>query len=273
MSTITHGRPWATGFCFWRLLRAISGAALLLLAVLPAVKADTAPGTSPVISFGIVPQQSAAKLARLWTPMLEDLSATTGYRIEFRTAPNIPEFERRVAKGEYDIAYMNPYHYTTFNQQPGYRAFARAKDKRLEGVVVVRADSDYQELKDLAGQTLAFPSPAAFAASIVTRATLQNRAIPFEPRYVASHDSVYRSVALGLYPAGGGVMRTFNNAEDDIRSQLRILWISPGYTPHAFAAHPSLDSGVVERIQSAMIGLEGSETGLSLIHISEPTRQ
>ena len=265
MSTITHGRPWATGFCFWRLLRAISGAALLLLAVLPAVKADTAPGTSPLISFGIVPQQSAAKLARLWTPMLEDLSATTGYRIEFRTAPNIPEFERRVAKGEYDIAYMNPYHYTTFNQQPGYRAFARAKDKRLEGVVVVRADSDYQELKDLAGQTLAFPSPAAFAASIVTRATLQNRAIPFEPRYVASHDSVYRSVALGLYPAGGGVMRTFNNAEDDIRSQLRILWISPGYTPHAFAAHPSLDSGVVERIQSAMIGLEGSETGRALL--------
>jgi phosphonate transport system substrate-binding protein len=265
MSTITHGRPWATGFCFWRLLLTISGAALLLLAVLPAVKADTAPGTSPVISFGIVPQQSAAKLARLWTPMLEDLSATTGYRIEFRTAPNIPEFERRVAKGEYDIAYMNPYHYTTFNQQPGYRAFARAKDKRLEGVVVVRADSDYQELKDLAGQTLAFPSPAAFAASIVTRATLQNRAIPFEPKYVASHDSVYRSVALGLYPAGGGVMRTFNNAEDDIRSQLRILWISPGYTPHAFAAHPSLDSGVVERIQSAMIGLEGSETGRALL--------
>jgi phosphonate transport system substrate-binding protein len=265
MLTPTYENPGTTSHRLWRLLHAISGAALLCLAVLPAVKADTAPGTSQVISFGIVPQQSAAKLARLWTPILEDLSGTTGYRIEFKTAPNIPEFEQRLAKGEYDVAYMNPYHYTTFNQKPGYRAFARAKDKRLKGIVVVRADSDYEELEDLAGQILAFPSPAAFAASIVTRATLQNRAIPFEPKYVASHDSVYRSVALGLYPAGGGVMRTFNNTEDDIRNQLRILWVSPGYTPHAFAAHPRLDSAVVERIQSAMIGLEGSETGRALL--------
>jgi phosphonate transport system substrate-binding protein len=265
MLTPTYENPGTTSHRLWRLLHAISGAALLCLAVLPAVKADTAPGTSQVISFGIVPQQSAAKLARLWTPILEDLSATTGDRIEFRTAPNIPEFEQRLAKGEYDMAYMNPYHYTTFNQHPGYRAFARAKDKRLKGIVVVRVDSDYRELEDLAGESLAFPSPAAFAASIITRATLQNRAIPFEPKYVASHDSVYRSVALGLYPAGGGVMRTFNNTEDDIRSQLRILWDSPGYTPHAFAAHPRLDSAVVERIQAAMIGLEGSETGRALL--------
>jgi phosphonate transport system substrate-binding protein len=238
---------------------------LLCLPGLAQVKADTAPGTTPVISFGIVPQQSAAKLARLWTPVLENLSEMTGYRLEFKTAPNIPEFEQRLAKGQYDMAYMNPYHYTTFNQQPGYRAFARAKDKRLEGIIVVRTDSDYRELEDLAGRTLAFPSPAAFAASIVTRATLQNRAIAFEPKYVASHDSVYRSVALGLYPAGGGVMRTFSNVEDDIHSQLRILWVSPGYTPHAFAAHPRLDSAVVERIQSAMIGLEDSDTGRALL--------
>ena len=253
MSTITNGRAWATGYCLWRLLRAISGAALLCLAVLPAVKADTAPATSPVISFGIVPQQSAAKLARLWTPILEDLSGTTGYRIEFRTAPNIPEFEQRLAKGEYDVAYMNPYHYTTFHRKPGYLAFAKAKDKRLKGIIVVRADSPYQTLEELANQTLAFPSPAAFAASIVTRANLQSRSIPFEPRYVSSHDSVYRSVAKGLYPAGGGVVRTFNNVDEDTRGQLRILWTSPGYTPHAFAAHPRLDSEVVGTVQTAMV--------------------
>jgi phosphonate transport system substrate-binding protein len=227
--------------------------------------ATTATPEVATITFGIVPQQSAGKLARLWTPVFEQLSTTTGYRIEFKTAPDIPEFERRLAAGEYDLAYMNPYHYTIFHQQPGYQAFAREKDKKLKGIVVVRADSPYREMNELADQTLAFPAPAAFAASIVTRSYLQNHSIPIEAKYVSSHDSVYRSVAKGLYPAGGGVMRTFNNAEDDIREQLRILWVSPGYTPHAFAAHPRLDRSMVDTIQSAMVKLDQAESGGTLL--------
>jgi phosphonate transport system substrate-binding protein len=217
------------------------------------------------LTFGIVPQQSAGKLARLWTPVFEHLSKTTGYHIEFKTAPDIPEFERRLAAGEYDLAYMNPYHYTTFHQQPGYQAIAREKDKQLYGILVVRADSPYLKPDELAGQTLAFPSPAAFAASIVARAYLQNQSIPFEAQYVSSHDSVYRSVARGLYAAGGGVMRTFNSTEDRIREQLRVLWVSPGYTPHAFAAHPRLDSTVVDTIQAAMVQLDQTAAGRTLL--------
>jgi phosphonate transport system substrate-binding protein len=217
------------------------------------------------LTFGIVPQQSAGTLARLWTPVFEHLSETTGYHIEFKTAPDIPEFERRLAAGEYDLAYMNPYHYTIFHQLPGYQAFAREKDKQLYGILVVRADSPYQKPDDLAGQTLAFPSPAAFAASIIARAYLQSLSIPFEVQYVSSHDSVYRSVARGLYAAGGGVMRTFNSAEDRIREQLRVLWVSPGYTPHAFAAHPRLDSTVVDTIQAAMVQLDQTAAGRTLL--------
>jgi phosphonate transport system substrate-binding protein len=231
------------------------------------VMADTAGSAASgnTLTFGVVPQQSGGTLARLWTPLLENLSATTGYHLIFKTAPDIPEFERRLAAGMYDLAYMNPYHYTTFHQQPGYLAFAREKDKKLQGIIVARADSPHRQLGDLAGQTLAFPSPAAFAASIVTRANLRNLSIPFEAKYVSSHDSVYRSVARGLYPAGGGVMRTFNNIEEDIRKQLRILWISPGFTPHAFAAHPRLDKSMVDTIQAAMSQLDQHAEGKALL--------
>ena len=117
----------------------------------------------------------------------------------------------------------------------------------------------YQELKDLAGQTLAFPSPAAFAASIVTRATPQNRAIPFEPRYVASHDSVYRAVSAGFYPAGGGVVRTFKSVTPEVRDRLRILWTSPGFTPHAIAAHPRVDAEVFDQVQQALASMHEHE--------------
>ena len=64
---------------------------------------------SLTLSIGIVPQQNATKLARLWTPICNYLSQQTGHRFVFKTAKDIPTFEKRLAAGEYDIAYMNPY--------------------------------------------------------------------------------------------------------------------------------------------------------------------
>ncbi|MBA1444225.1 MAG: PhnD/SsuA/transferrin family substrate-binding protein [Chromatiales bacterium] len=85
----------------------------------------------PTLTFGLVPQQSATKLARLWGPIMQYIEKKSGTRLLFKTAPNIPEFEQRCAKGEYDIAYMNPYHYTVFHRSPGYEVFARQKNKRI----------------------------------------------------------------------------------------------------------------------------------------------
>jgi len=229
---------------------------LLLAAV--SVQAET-------LTFGIVPQQSAKKLAKKWTPIFRYLSAKTGDEIRFSTARNIPTFEKRLSEGQYDIAYMNPYHYTVFHREPGYQAFARQKDKKIKGILVVRKDSPLKMLNELADQKLAFPSPAAFAASVLPRAQLTNDKIPFKPTYVSSHDSVYLNVARGLFPAGGGVMRTFNNTDPAVREQLRVLWTTKTYTPHAFAAHPSVDKAVVGRLQKALLGMNDDPEGRALL--------
>ncbi|MCV6590712.1 MAG: phosphate/phosphite/phosphonate ABC transporter substrate-binding protein [Marinobacterium sp.] len=225
----------------------------------------TSPVLAETLTFGVVPQQSAKKLAKKWTPILRYLSAKTGDELRFSTAKNIPTFEKRLAAGQYDFAYMNPYHYTVFHQDPGYEAFARQKNKRIKGIVVVRKDSPLTELTELAGQALAFPSPAAFAASVLPRARLTNDGIPFKASYVSSHDSVYLNVARGYFPAGGGVMRTFNNTDPAVREQLKILWTTHTYTPHAFAAHPSVSPAAVERLRVAMIAMNDDPEGQVLL--------
>ncbi len=237
---------------------------LLVLSVL-AIAVPAAAEEPPALEFGIVPQQSATRLARLWVPVLEYLGERSGLRLRFKTAPNIPKFEERVAAGEYHFAYMNPYHYTVFHEKPGYVAFAYAADKRLKGIVVVRKDSGIRSLEELKGATMAFPAPAAFAASVLPRAHLRNVGIDVTPKYVSSHDSVYRSVAKGLYPAGGGVVRTFSNMEPAIRDQLRVLWTTDGFTPHAFAARPDVPVGAVDRLQRAMVAMRGDEAGRKLL--------
>jgi len=218
-----------------------------------------------VISFGIVPQQNASKLAKIWRPILRYLSEETGLQIQFRTAPSIPEYEERVAAGRYDIAYMNPYHYTEFSKQPGYRAFAKAKNKSIRGIIVVHKDSEINQLSDFDQQTMAFPAPAAFAASILPRAELALNNIKVIPKYVSSHDSVYLSVARGIHVGGGGVKRTLATVNPEIRDQLKVLWTTEPFTSHPLAAHPRLNNEKVSLIAKAMLDMENSEKGLLLL--------
>jgi phosphonate transport system substrate-binding protein len=216
-------------------------------------------------TFAIVPQQSASKLAQVWGPIVRHLSEQTGTVLRFTTAKDIPTFEANLAKGLYDFAYMNPYHYTVFSKKSGYRAFVNARNKRIKGIVVVHKDSPVQTLEELEGAQLAFPAPAAFAASILTQAELNARGISFEPKYVSSHDSVYLTVAKGLYLAGGGVVRTLNSVAPEIRDQLRVLWSSAGFTPHAIAANPKIPLDVVEALQRALVDMNESEAGRVLL--------
>ena len=214
--------------------------------------------------FGIVPQQSGSRLSKLWTPILEYLETKTGYKFQFATARNIPTYEKRLLNGKYDFAYMNPYHYIQYQNQAGYNAFAKAKQKRLKGILVVHKDSPYKKIEDLHDAEMAFPSNA-FAANLVPRAIMAQADIGFSPKFVASHDSVYRNVAKGRYPAGGGVMRTYRNTSPEYRDNLRILWTSEGYTPHAFAAHPRVPQHVVDEVQRAMLEMDRDPRGKALL--------
>lgn len=217
-----------------------------------------------VYTFGIVPQSSGSKLARLWIPILSYLKDKTGLELEFATSRNIPTFEKRLHNSKYDFAYMNPFQYTQVHTASGYNAFARAKDKRLNGIIVVRKNSPYQDLKDLAGKHLAFPSNA-FAATLVTRAWFKNHNINIEPEYVASHDTAYRDVSSGRFAAGGGVMRTYNNTAKNVHDDLRVLWKSDSYTSHAFAALPRVPAEVVAKLQQAMLDMDTNPEGQALL--------
>lgn len=205
------------------------------------------------LTVGIVPQQSASELARLWIPVLGALSERSGLALRFATAPDIPAFEKRLAAGAYDVAYMNPYHYSVFAQKPGYVAFAKEKGRRLRGLVAVRKDSMIKDMKELAGQQIAFPAPASFAATVLVRAEFERTGVPIKPVFVKSHESVYLNVVQHQFEAGGGITRTLEGMEPAVRNELRVLWQTKDYTPHAFAAHPRVNAADLQALKAAML--------------------
>jgi phosphonate transport system substrate-binding protein len=239
---------------------ALLGGVWLVIAPVFATPAEKSP-----LTFGIVPQQAASKLAEEWGPLLAEVSKRSGVPLVFRTAPSIPVFEERLAKGEYDFAYMNPYHYVVFHKRGNYQAFARERDRKIKGIIVVRRDSAYQRLTDLAGKTVVFPAPAAFAASILTQAEFGRANVPIEAKFVASHDSVYRAVASGLQEAGGGIQRTFEASPPEVRDSLRVLAETSPFTPHAFAVSPRVPADTTAKVLAAMQSLADDEEGQRLL--------
>lgn len=244
------------------IFRRIAGISLFLFSI--ATQAAVQPDE---ITVGVVPQQAATALAKVWVPLLAEISQRAGVRLNFRTAPDIPTFEERMKNGEYTIAYMNPYHYTVFSKQAGYRAFSREKGRKLVGIIVIHKNAPFRSLSELTGKLVAFPAPAAFAASILPRGEFSRQDIAIDARFVNSHDSVYRGVAQGTFAAGGGIKRTLEAMDPAIASQLRILATTPAYVPHAFAAHANLPEETLNKIVSAMQSLDKDDVGR---HLLEP---
>lgn len=220
-----------------------------------------------VYSFGVVPQLSTAEMVETWLPFVDWLSKKSGVPLRFVTAPDIPAFEKKLEQGAYDVAFMNPYLYTVFHQKFGYEAFAKEKGRKLTGVLVVRKDSPIKTIQELEGATLVFPAPASFAASILPQAALRKQGVKFSTKYVSSHNSVYLNVVSGHYPAGGGIMRVLDMQDEDIRKELRVLWTTPGYTPHPFVANSKLPRAVAKKLQKAMVGMEDDPVGQKMLKL------
>lgn len=237
------------------------GTGLLALAMpIGFVSAET------VYRVGVVPQYDARTTHNIWRPILDALEDRTGLKFSLQGAPDIPSFEHEFATGNYDFAYMNPYHLLVANREQGYVPLVRDTGRSLYGVLVVRADSDIRNIRQLQGQAIAFPAPNALGASLLMRAELVGQHnLEITPRYVKTHDSVYLNVILGETVAGGGVQKTLQRQSGTIQKALRILYKTRETAPHPFAAHPRLSAQIRLRVQKALIDLGQSEQGRTLL--------
>jgi phosphonate transport system substrate-binding protein len=224
-----------------------------------------APLRAEPISFGVTPLKPASRLAEEWGPLIEEIGRRAGVELAFRTAHNVPAFGERLALGEYDIAYMNPYQYSVYSAKPGYRAFAREQGRPLVGVIIVRKDSPYRQLKDLTGQTVIFPTPLAFAASMLTQAEMRHQGVDIKARYVQSHDSVLQGVAVGGFAAGGTIAKMLESDEPGLAGSLRVLAKTDEYLPHPFAAHPRVPRQTLRKLRAAFLSLNNDDTGRRLL--------
>jgi len=210
--------------------------------------------------LGVVPQGAAHALAQQWQPLLNHLHKSIGQDIRFVTAPTIIQFEQRVLNGEFDYAYVNPLLFVRARKQVGYRALVR-RSNPLRGIVVTGKDAP-AGISSLKDAIIAFPSPTALGATILTRAELDRKKIRYSVSYVGTHESGYQGVAIGRYRAAGGVRRTFELLPAATRKKLKIVLETRPLPGHVIAVHPRVSDQEARKVKAALLALDRDQQPL-----------
>lgn len=235
---------------------------LLLLLAVPAFAADK---DLPQYSLGVVPQFEQRKLYAIWKPIIEALTKETGLSFNLVTTLKINDFEKEYMAEKFDFAYMNPY-FIVRGVAPGTYLPLVRDNKPHRGILVVRKDGPVSTPADLQGKTVAFPAPNAIGATLMTRAELERKyGVQVEPLFVKTHSSVYLHVAKGLAVAGGGVVKTFEEQDPEVRDQLRVLHTTEVMPNLPVAANRRVPVEVREKVQKAFLALGATVEGKELL--------
>ena len=196
-----------------------------------------------------------------WTAVIEYLERQANISVKFEPASSQLDFELKLAKGYYDLAYVTPLQFNAFRDFPGYQAQIKRKAQPLRGIIFVKKSSNITTFAELRDATIAFPGPLNFAASVIPRESLKRLNFNITPKFLANSDQVYANVANKKYIAGAGTEESLKAQEPEIRDTLKIIWNSPGFSPHAFIAHPRVPFFSLIKLKKAMVGMIKDQDG------------
>ena len=219
-------------------------------------------------SFGVIPHFGQQKINAIWKPIIKELSRRTGLQFHLVIPRTISEFEGSLEKGNFDFIYANPYQILRFGDSPSYIPLVRDKTP-VRGILVVRRDSPVTNVRELAGKSLAVPSPNALGASLLLRSDLEHLyGVHMSLIDEKTHNAAYLSVIYKVTDAGGGTKRTLNEQDKNIKDQLRILYTTRAMPSHPIAAHTRITPKIQALVKKALMDMSvNSESKLLLNEI------
>jgi phosphonate transport system substrate-binding protein len=218
-------------------------------------------------TFGVLSQRSPVLTAEYWNPILAFVGKKADVDLKLKITRTAPESNAAIAKGEYDFVYSNTI-FLPATSLPGYQVILRPRDEAIRGQIVTLADSPVNNLADLKGLEVGFPSRAAFVGYAVPMDRLLREGIAVSPIFGGNQEGIMGQLKAGKVVAAGvnsQVMRAFA-AREGLR--YRVLWESVAYDNLPIAAHPRVDKAVVEAISKALAGMNDDPDGRKVLEAS-----
>ena len=201
----------------------------------------------------------------IWQDVFSYISKETGLELVFEAANSQLDFELNLAKSHYDFAIVDPLQFDAFRQDPGYQAQVKRKAQPIRGIIFVKKNGKIKSFSELRNTIIAFPNPLNFESSIAPRESLKRLKFDIIPKFLASESDVYKDVISDRFTAGSGTQESFLAQPIEIRNSLKVIWDSPGFSPHAFVAHPRVDFFSLIKLKRAFVDMIKNEDAKKLL--------
>lgn len=228
---------------------------LALFAAGIASAAESGPRPTRLL-FGSVAMDIPAIMHRRLSPLTRHLGARLGMPVTLRLSPDMDAAIQALASGQVDLAYLTPVAYVRAHEQGGAQLLVKTRTEgrdHLRLMIVVRQDSPWQRVGELAGQRFAFGDRAA----LLQRIMLEGAGLKLEHladyRFLGHNDNIARAVLNGDFDAG--ILKDTLALQWQGRG-LRILYTSPELPPYNISVRAGLEPALVARLRQAFLALD-----------------
>jgi phosphonate transport system substrate-binding protein len=204
--------------------------------------------------FGVVNQQSPAKTAELWNPILRYLSEATGMQFQLKMGATVQETDAMMGRGEFDLVFTN--HNFQKEYDGTYRVMARWAGPPIYSVVAVNIDSPIKSLRDLSGRRVAFPSKGAFVGYAVPMAAMQGAGVNVVTVLAGNQEGALAQLKARQVDAAAVNSRSLTQYAAQQGLRYREIFTSEGYAEIPIVVHPRIAKADYEAIRSALLNMK-----------------
>ncbi|RJE89246.1 phosphate/phosphite/phosphonate ABC transporter substrate-binding protein [Paracoccus onubensis] len=223
--------------------------------------------------FAYTPVEDPAVYEDIWDPFIEHLSEVTGKKVQFFAVQSNSAEVEAMRSGRLHIAGFStgptPFAVNLAGAVPF--ALMGSDDGRFGYTLQVftQADSDIQEMSDLAGKRVAHTSPTSNSGNQAPRALFPALGVvpdeDYEVTYSGSHDQSMLGVVAGDYDAAPVASEVVDRmAERGLYdpADVRVIWESEPFPTTSYTYAHNLAPELKEKIEEAFFSFDFAGTAL-----------
>lgn len=235
----------------------------VFLASRPGSEGDLTPA---VIRVGVLPDMDREELLRRYKPLLDHLSAETGFAFELATPESYDELVKLFRDGAVDLAYFGGLTFVRAHVFHGAQPLVmRDVDTRFTSYFLARPGNLASGLGDFKGRIFSFGSRLSTSGHLMPRQFLKTNkeiepeAFFGEVRYSGAHDKTaywVRDGEVDLGVANSEIIKAMHRDGRLKKGDLRVLWETPPYPDYVWAVRRGVNETIMSRLRDAFLSLE-----------------
>ncbi len=216
-----------------------------------------------------IPDENPNELMRIYAPFAEYLSRELNIKVTYTNVVDYAATVEALAAKKLDMVWYGGFTFVQARKRTGdaIPLVSREEDLTFHSKFITRPETGIRALTDLKGKTFSFGSVSSTSGHLMPRYFLLQNGINPERDFAkfsfsGAHDATVLWVESGKVDAGAlneAVWDKLLQTKKVDTGKVRVFWTTPPFVDYVWAVRGDLDTGLQERLASALLKLDANK--------------